>query len=175
MDISAATSPTPTAAAAQSKKKKDVRAKLQDKLLARGATLSQPPTEDRKSIKEALAESEARELDFDPAARVRVVKQLLAELPRMKAAGKTMENVQEEMSDLYEQYPEIFKKIWSGDDLDQLHFMIKMMDHMEKRELTPHQASVIIGRQLANTYIPDNLRESEEAPALAPAAAQPSS
>ncbi len=133
--------------------------KLRKKLNSRAVNpLIGPPKEDRKSIKEALAESESRELDFDPSERIKAVNTLLEEVPRLKSEGKTLQEAQDEKKELFEQYPEIFKKIWSGENIEQLQFMMTMMEHMDKKELTPHQASVIVGRQLANKYIPEHIK-----------------
>ncbi len=126
-----------------------------------------PMKEERKSIKEALAESEARELDFDPTDRIAAVNKLMQEIPALKKEGKTLQEAQEALGDLFEQYPELFKKIYAGEDLSQLELMMKMMAHMDRRELTPHQASVIVGRQLANQYIPADLMKKEAAAAAA--------
>jgi hypothetical protein len=117
---------------------------------------------EKKTVKEALAESEARGLDFDPSARISAVNTLLKEVPRLKNEGRSLDAVKKELGELAQQYPELVKKIYGGDDLKQLELMMKMMEHMEKRELTPHQASVIIGRQLANEYIPENLKEKTD-------------
>jgi hypothetical protein len=119
--------------------------------------MQEPPKEERKSITAAIAESETRELDFDPTARIEAVKYLLSEIPRLKKEGNTQEQIQETLKDYFEQYPELFKKIYSGEDLAQLELMIKMMSHIERNELTPHQASVIVGRHLANEYIPADI------------------
>jgi hypothetical protein len=117
--------------------------------------------EERKSLTESIAEAEARGLDFDPATRMKDVEYLLKNIPRLKSEGKSKTEIQEKLSDLYEKYPELFKKIYAGEDLAQLELMMKMMIHMERNELTPHQASVIVGRQLANDYIPDELKNEK--------------
>ncbi len=117
---------------------------------------------EKKTVKEAIAESEARGLDFDPSARIEAVNKLMSEVPRLKESGLTLNQVKKELGELAEQYPELLKKIYEGEDLKQLELMMKMMEHMERRELTPHQASVIIGRQLANEYIPTHLQEKEK-------------
>jgi hypothetical protein len=119
--------------------------------------MQQPPKEERKSITAAIAEAETRELDFDPADRISAVKVMLREIPRLKEDGKTQEQIQETLKEYFEQYPELFKKIYSGEDLAQLEVMLKMMTHIERSELTPYQASVIVGRHLANEYIPADI------------------
>jgi hypothetical protein len=140
------------------------RERLQKKLAAKGGAPTGPAITgmggvDKKSIKEAIAESEARELDFDPSDRMKSVARLMEDVPRLKAAGKTQEEIKTELGPIYEEFPELFKKVYAGEDLGQLALMMKMMEHMDKRELTPHQASVIIGRHLANEYIPDHLKK----------------
>jgi hypothetical protein len=116
------------------------------------------PQFDKKSITEAIAESEARQLDFDPSDRMKIVGELLKSITKMKKDGLTLQQVQETLGDLYMQYPELSKKIYSGEDMGQLELMMKMMEHMNRKELTPHQASVIVGRKLANDYIPPEFK-----------------
>lgn len=117
----------------------------------------QAPGLDRQSITEAIAEAKTRDLDFDPAERSISVKQNILRMVEMMRIGKTEQQIREELAPFVEQYPELFKKVLSNDDLTPLQNMMNLMDRMAAGSLSQHDASVIVGQGLARAYIPKNL------------------
>ncbi len=175
----------PAPAPAPTKRVLSTRERLQQRLIARGGTPavtsprsqpqpqvigltdhvpqttqapgSQAPGLDRQSITEAIAEAKTRDLDFDPAERSISVKQNILRMVEMMRAGKTEQQIREELTPFVEQYPELFKKVLSNDDLTPLQNMMNLMDRMAAGSLSQHDASVIVGQGLARAYIPKNL------------------
>ena len=117
----------------------------------------QAPGLDRQSITEAIAEAKTRDLDFDPTERSISVKQNILRMVEMIRAGKAEQQIREELAPFAEQYPELFKKVLSNDDLTPLQNMMNLMDRMAAGSLSQHDASVIVGQGLARAYIPKNL------------------
>ena len=115
------------------------------------------PGLDRQSITEAIAEAKTRGLDFNPTERALTVKQNILKMVEMMRVGKTEKQIREELAPFVEQYPELFKKVLSNDDLTPLQNMMNLMDRMAAGSLSQHDASVIVGQGLAQAYIPKNL------------------
>ncbi len=116
-----------------------------------------PPGLDRQSITEAISEAKDRSLDFDPAERAMTVKQNILKMVELMRAGKNERQLREELAPFVEQYPELFKKVLSNDDLTPLQNMMNLMDRMAAGAMSQHEASVIVGRGLADAYIPKNM------------------
>jgi hypothetical protein len=116
-----------------------------------------PPGLDRQSITEAISEAKDRSLDFDPSERAMTVKQNILKMVELMREGKTEKQLREELAPFVEQYPELFKKVLSNDDLTPLQNMMNLMDRMAAGAMSQHEASVIVGRGLADAYIPKNM------------------
>lgn len=116
-----------------------------------------PPPVERKSAQEAMRESETRPLDFDPAARSTFLKGAVEKIVTMKRAGKTETEIRADNTELFERYPELAKTLLSSDDLTPLVAMIGMLDRMSTGDISHHNASVVVGKALADRFLPRNL------------------
>ena len=114
-----------------------------------------PPVLDKKNIKEAIKEAEKKSLDFNPKARAIFIREKVGILELLRREGLTETQLQEhpQLSDFFEKYPELFKKIISGEDVSMLRGMLEMLDKMATGSLTQHNASVIVGKELATRYL----------------------
>ena len=87
----------------------------------------------------------------------------------LKRQGKTAEyeaQLKAENETLYFNYPSLFQ-MHVEDRLDQTFFeMLALKRRLERGELTPEQASTIVGQQLFNRFVPHAL--SPQAPPAAP-------
>ena len=87
----------------------------------------------------------------------------------LKRQGKTQEyeeSLKKENEALYFNYPSLFQ-MHAEDRLDQTFFeMLALKRRLERGELTTEQASVMVGQQLFNRFVPQAL--SPQAPAPAP-------
>jgi hypothetical protein len=135
------------------------------------APISQPPPVERKSAVEAMAESAARPLDFNPAERSQILKENLRKVLALQDAGATTAEIKDAVPDLVEQFPELYKKITTpGEDLTPLLGMLDMLDKIGAGSITHHNASVVVGQALASKYMPANLRAEADAAVAAAAA-----
>jgi hypothetical protein len=116
-----------------------------------------PPPIERKTTAEAVAEAEARPLDFDPNIRARYIRQMLQDIAKFMAEGIPEETIRERVPDFIEKYPELFKKIINKQDLSPIQSMLAMLDKMGEGKLSQHQASVIIGKKLVDRYVTPQL------------------
>ncbi len=94
-------------------------------------------------------------------ARTTYVRDMLQKIVQLKAEGKTEFEIRDQVERFAEDYPQLFKKIMTdGMDDPSLRTMLAMLERMGKGELTQHQASVIVGQRLHDTYIKPRLDEN---------------
>lgn len=115
-----------------------------------------PPAQ-RQSMQEATAEAEARPLDYDPASRAQYIRTMLRDIASWMARGDSEESIREKAKDFIEQYPELFKKIIARQDLSPIQQMLAMLDKMAQGLISQHQASVVVGKKLVDTYVTPTL------------------
>jgi len=116
---------------------------------------TRPPPVERKKIQEAIKEAETRELDFNPSTRATFIREKvgITELLRRKGLNEAQLREHPDLIDFVEKYPELFKKIISGEDMSMLRNMLNMLDKMSSGNISQHNASVVIGKELASRYI----------------------
>jgi len=87
---------------------------------------------------------------------------------KLKRQGKTAEyeaKLKDENETLYFNYPSLFQ-LHVEDRLDQTFFeMLQLKRRIEKGELTPEQASTLVGQTLFNRYVPQAIAPSAPPPA----------
>jgi hypothetical protein len=123
---------------------------------------NRPPQTERKSTAEAVAEAEARPLDFDPNIRARYIRQILQDIAQWMSQGISEETIREKVPDFIEKYPELFKKIINKQDLSPIQSMLAMLDKMGEGKLSQHQASVIVGKKLVDRYVTPQLNGTSQ-------------
>jgi hypothetical protein len=121
--------------------------------------MSKPPVE-RKSIQEATAEAEARQLDYDPAIRATYIRMMIRDISEWVASGEPENSIRQRAPEFVEQYPELFKKLLAKQDLGPMQSMLTMLDRMADGSLSQHQASVIVGKKLVDRYVTPQLNGS---------------
>lgn len=86
----------------------------------------------------------------------------IEKIKTLRAEGKTKEEIQKEVSRFADDYPALFKMLFST-DLQQgsLNTMIAMLEKMGTGELSQHQASVIVGQRLHDVFIKPKISEME--------------
>jgi hypothetical protein len=115
------------------------------------------PSVERKSIQEATAEAESRQLDYDPAIRATYIRMMVRDISEWVASGESENSIRQRASEFVEQYPELFKKLLAKQDLGPMQSMLTMLDKMADGSLSQHQASVIIGKKLVDRYVTPQL------------------
>lgn len=115
-----------------------------------------PPAQ-RQTIDEAVAEAEARDLEFDPNSRARYIRSMLQDIALWMSQGDSEQAIRSRVPDFIEKYPELFKKIINRQDLAPIQSMLAMLDRMGEGSLSQHQASIIVGKKLVDRYVTPQL------------------
>ena len=111
--------------------------------------------EQRRNTREAMEEAAAKPLDFDPKTRAKYVRDSVVQLEEYQKEGLTSEQIKEKMPLFVRDYKNLVEMVTSprGYNKQDLKTMLAMLDQMASGNLTQHQASVIIGKRLAEQYI----------------------
>ena len=109
-------------------------------------------------MEEATAEAEARQIEYDPAARAHLIRSMLRDIALWMSQGETEEAIRARVPEFVEAYPELFKKIIQRQDLSPIQSMLTMLDRMAEGRLSQHQASVAIGKKLVDRYVTPQLK-----------------
>ncbi len=117
---------------------------------------------ERKSTREAMEEAKNRPLDFDPKARGKYVRSMIALIERFQSEGLLFDEIQNkpELKDFIRDYKNLFETITApqGYDKQNLKVMLALLDKMGTGELSQHEASVIVGKRMADKYITPELK-----------------
>jgi len=106
----------------------------------------------KQSVSEAVAEAESKPLEFNPRERATYIRTMLQDITNWM--NELSENdIRQKVPEFVELYPELFKKIMKGNDLEPVQNMLAMLDSMGDGRLSQHQASVIVGKNLADRYV----------------------
>lgn len=121
--------------------------------------MSQPPR--RTATFKPADEEEAIPLEPGVArARSAYIKSNIDKINRLKAEGKSKEEIQEVVSRFAVDYPTLFKMVISPNyNEGSLKTMMAMLEKMGTGELSQHQASVIVGQRLHDVYIKPKVDE----------------
>jgi hypothetical protein len=114
---------------------------------------------DKQSVEEATREAEAKPLEFAPGARAQYIRDNVKGIMTLVAAGKTGEQIKENKNHaaFAKDYPELFKKILEKQDLSHLGAMLSALDKMESGSLSQHQASILVGQRLVDSFVKPKL------------------
>lgn len=113
-----------------------------------------PPRDTGPSIEDSLRDAERRSLDFPATERAMYVRAMVSRTIELKAAGRSVEDIKAQLPEFVRDYPHLFETV-SQDTFDQnnLNTMLTMLDRMGQGNLNHHQATVIVGKRLAQKYI----------------------
>ena len=120
---------------------------------------NQPPALERKSINEAIAEAQARPLEYDPQVRVKYVRDMVSTIGGHIESGKTKEEIATLEPEFSTNYKNLFDTLTQtgGYNKQNLTTMLALLERMGQGELNQHQASVIVGQKLAEKYVNPSL------------------
>lgn len=107
----------------------------------------------KQSVSEAVAEAESKPLEFNPNERARYIRKILKDVSNWLAQGMPETDIRQKVPMFIELYPELFKKIINGNDLEPVQNMLSMLDKMGDGSISQHQASVIVGKKLVDRYV----------------------
>ena len=110
--------------------------------------------EERRNVRDAMAEAAAKPLDFDPKTRAKYIRDMVAKIETYQAQNMTVEEIQKRVPVFVRDYKNLFEMVTAPTyNKQNLKTMLAMLDRMGSGELSQHQASVIVGKQLADKYI----------------------
>ena len=112
---------------------------------------------DRQSIEDATREAENRPIDFNPRERAAMIREMMTVLVPLVRAGKLEAELKVAYPSYAEQYPELFKKIVTKQDLSPLNTMLAMLDRMADGSISQHEASIIVGKRLVDRFVTPQL------------------
>ena len=114
-----------------------------------------PFGQDRRSDAERMEEAANRPLDFDPATRALYVRECVKQIEEYQAQGLNFDEIKTKVPTFARDYKNLFEMITNprGYNKQDLKTMLAMLDRMGKGELSQHQASVIVGKRIADQYI----------------------
>ena len=121
--------------------------------------MSNPPALERKSINEAIAEAQARPLEYDPQVRVKYVRDMVSTIGGHIESGTTKEEIAAIEPEFSTNYKNLFDTLTQtgGYNKQNLTTMLALLERMGQGELNQHQASVIVGQKLAEKYVNPSL------------------
>ena len=118
---------------------------------------------ERKNTQEAMNEAATRPLDFQPKERANYVRDSIQLIEQCQANRMSIAEMKElkELELFIRDYKNLFEMVTQpgGYNKQSLKTMLAMLDRMSTGELSQHQASVIVGQRLADTYIKPIVKE----------------
>jgi hypothetical protein len=111
--------------------------------------------EQRQNTRQAMEEAANRPLDFDPKTRAKYVRDCVAQIEQYQKDGLNFDEIKAKMPLFVRDYKNLFEMVTNsqGYNKQDLKTMLAMLDRMASNDLTQHQASMIVGKRLAEQYI----------------------
>jgi hypothetical protein len=110
--------------------------------------------EERRNIREAVAEAQNAPVKFDPKSRAKYIRDTVKQIEEYQRDRLTVEEIKVRVPTFARDYKNLFEELTApgGYNKQSLTTMLAMLDRMGSGDLTQHQASVIVGQRLAQTY-----------------------
>lgn len=110
---------------------------------------------DRNSIQSAAADAANQQHAFDAKARSVYIRAMVKRCEEFQSQGLNVESIKEKLPEFARDYPTLFETVTSSDPYHKtsLRTMLAMLDRMGDGNLSQHQASVIVGERLLQTFV----------------------
>ena len=116
--------------------------------------MSNPPQLDRRTILEAVEEMKDKTTEFAAKERAVYVETQVNKIRAMAAAGSGESDIKLKFPEFIAEYPTLFQyAIKPGFDANSFRIMLTMLNRMGDKQMSQHQASVIVGQRMADKYI----------------------
>jgi hypothetical protein len=114
---------------------------------------------DLSGIRQAAREAEQRETAFPAKERAIYVRAMVSRCESYKERGLDAEQIKERLPEFARDYPHLFETVLSSEPWSRqsLHTMLALLDRMGEGEMSQHQASVIVGQRLVQTFVKPQL------------------
>ena len=113
------------------------------------------------SVQAAAAEAATRQHTFSAKERAEYVRAMVRRCEAYKADGLSVDAITERLPEFARDYPELFKAVTGTEAYhkNSLQTMLAMLDRMGEGDLSQHQASVIVGQRLVQTFVKPQLQQ----------------
>jgi DNA-binding ferritin-like protein (Dps family) len=111
--------------------------------------------EERRNLQQAVSEAEHAPIQFPAKERATYVQDMVKQVEEYQRQGYTQQQIKERMPEFSKAYKELFEMITrpGGYDKHTLKVMMSMLNQMGNGNMTQHQASVIVGKKLVDTFV----------------------
>ena len=115
---------------------------------------NRPPGLDKESVQNAVERAKTEAHTFNAKERVDYIRKMVACVDKYRAQNRSVEEIKELLPEFYEQYKNLFEMVTAEDGYDEsnLNTMLAMLQHMDKGNLSQHEASVVVGKRLYEKY-----------------------
>lgn len=114
---------------------------------------------DVSGIQQAAKEAASKETNFPAKERASYVRAMVTRCEAYRERGLSVEDVKERLPEFARDYPHLFETVMSNEPWSKqsLVTMLAMLDRMGDGSLSQHQASVIVGQRLVQTFVKPQL------------------
>lgn len=107
----------------------------------------------KDTVLSAVEEAKNAPTLFSPRERSEYVRSRITEVRRLRELGQNDEEIKAALGNFVTQYPTLFQMaVEPHFDESKLNFMLGMLDKMSNG-MTQHQASVIVGQKLVDSFV----------------------
>ncbi len=136
--------------------------KLNRERMCRMSDEDKPMSLSKDGVLAASEEAAKEPTKFNPKDRATYIRERVDEIRRLRRLGQNDEQIKESLGEFVKQYPTLFQMaVEPHFDYKQLNMMLGVMDRMAGG-MTQHQASVIVGQSLVNTFVKPMLKEDKK-------------
>lgn len=106
-------------------------------------------------VRAAAAEAATRAHNFHAKERADYVRAMVKRCEAYKAEGLSVAEIKERLPRFADDYPKLFESLTGDEEYhkNSLQTMLAMLDRMGNGDLSQHQASVIVGQRLVQTFV----------------------
>ena len=123
--------------------------------------MSNQPQLDRRTILEAAEEAKDKPTEFAAKERAAYVETQVNKIRTMAASGSEESDIKMKFPEFIAEYPTLFQyAIKPGFDANSFRIMLTLLNRMGDKQMSQHQASVIVGQRIADKYIPTKFGNS---------------
>lgn len=118
------------------------------------------PNLDRRTVLEASEEAKNKPTLFEAKDRATYVESQVRSIRALTALHKTDSEIRATMPEFAKEYPTLFEYALKPNfDTQNLKIMLGLLHRMGDKQMTQHQASVIVGQRMADRYIKPSVHE----------------
>ena len=113
------------------------------------------------SVQAAAAEAATRQHTFSAKERAAYVRAMVKRCESYKSDSLSVEEIKERLPEFARDYPHLFEAVTGTEEYhkNSLQTMLSMLDKMAEGDLSQHQASVIVGQRLVQTFVKPQLEQ----------------